>query len=95
MLKLTGLYESKDKNGNSVLTGKVGHLKFIIFKNNFKKSEKEPDFNLFIENTFTKEQKNESTNQKAGIDSQRGIQAAPTQEELEFPPFPTSDDIPF
>lgn len=50
MFKLTGLYESKDKNGNIILTSRIGHLKILIFKNLYKKNEKEPDYQIFIDN---------------------------------------------
>lgn len=41
MFNLCGLWKSK--NGKA-LTGRLGNLKILVLKNNFKKAEKQPDY---------------------------------------------------
>ena len=48
MIELTGLWERQDKNGNSVLSGYIGKAKLVIFKNTYKKTEKQPDYIAYI-----------------------------------------------
>jgi len=48
--KLTGMYESKTKNGDMYLSGKTQEgVKYFVFKNNDKKSDKHPDWTLSVE----------------------------------------------
>jgi hypothetical protein len=63
MLKAAGLYETKDKNGNMVLSGNLGQIRVMIFKNTYKKADNQPDYNLlFAENNKTKEKVDETQN---------------------------------
>jgi len=51
LIKLTGLWKSQDKNGNTLLTGKVnGFTSVMIMTNQFKKKEEEPDYYLYFKN---------------------------------------------
>jgi len=60
MVKITGLWESKDKNGNIVLSGGNNKIsRFMVLYNNFKKEDKEPDFYLYLaENAITEKKDN-------------------------------------
>lgn len=49
LIKITGLWESVDKNGNPVLSGNLGGARVTIFKNTFKEAgSNQPDYNLYI-----------------------------------------------
>jgi|TARA_R110000765_G_scaffold235441_1_gene338371 hypothetical protein len=49
LIKLSGLWVNKDKNGNEYFSGGFGYgAKILIMKNTFKEKENEPDYNLFI-----------------------------------------------
>lgn len=49
LIKVTGLWQSTDNNGNMVLSGGTGsELRFVVFKNTFKEKENEPDYNLYV-----------------------------------------------
>lgn len=48
LIKLTGLWEKTDKNGNPVFMGNLGSSRVVILHNNYKKEDKHPDYNLFI-----------------------------------------------
>jgi len=44
MIKLCGLWENKDKDGNAYFQGKLGYgTKVIIFRNTYQSGEKSPD----------------------------------------------------
>lgn len=47
MNRLGGLWQQKDKNGNTYFSGKFGDKKIKIFKNSYKKGEKDPDWILY------------------------------------------------
>lgn len=49
MINVTGLWSNKDKSGNTYLSGRIGGVKVLIFKNNKKTEDKHPDFNLMID----------------------------------------------
>jgi len=58
MLKLTGLWESKDKNGNLMLSGRLTYdTKAIVLKNNFKENDTDPDYFLYIDEYLRKEKR--------------------------------------
>ena len=49
LIKLSGLWANKDKNGNEYFSGGFGYgAKILIMKNKFKAKENDPDYNLFI-----------------------------------------------
>jgi uncharacterized protein (DUF736 family) len=47
-IRLTGLWEQTDEQGNKYLSAKVGVNYFTVRKNDFKKSNKEPEYYLYI-----------------------------------------------
>jgi hypothetical protein len=49
MVKLTGLWANKAKDGSTYYSGSLGAARVIILKNAFKREgSKDPDLNLFI-----------------------------------------------
>ncbi len=48
MIELTGLWEKKDKNGNTFFSGKIGRANVFIFKNTQKEKENQPDYRLMV-----------------------------------------------
>ena len=49
LLKVTGLWQSNDKNGNMVLSGNLnGNARIVIFANTHKEAENQPDFNMYV-----------------------------------------------
>lgn len=47
-IKIMSLWENKDKNGETYYSGKLGDAKILIFRNKYKKTDKEPAMNVFI-----------------------------------------------
>jgi hypothetical protein len=53
MIKITGLYKSISKKGETFLSGKtIDGVKYFVFKNN-KKKDNHPDYNLYMEDNDT------------------------------------------
>lgn len=49
LIKLTGLWKSKTKNGVSLLSGSLNAVtSLLIMPNTFKKSEKDPDYYVYV-----------------------------------------------
>lgn len=49
LIKLTGLWKSKTKTGVSMLSGSLNAVtSIVILPNTYKKSEKDPDFNIYL-----------------------------------------------
>jgi NADH:ubiquinone oxidoreductase subunit len=49
MIKLCGLWENKDKNGDVYFQGKLGYgARLVIFKNTYATGEKSPGWILYI-----------------------------------------------
>lgn len=49
MIKLTGLWKGKARDGNQFLSGNLTYTtKVLIFANKFKESENDPDYHLYI-----------------------------------------------
>ena len=95
MLSIMGLWENTDKRGNKYLSGNLGSIRVLIFKNTYKQSDREPDYRLNI----AKRQPQEgggyhpaNPQATAGESSQ----AAPAAPATPPPPAPEKeDDIPF
>ena len=47
-IRLTGLWQHTDEKGEKYMSAKVGANYFNVRKNSYKKSDKEPDFYLYI-----------------------------------------------
>jgi len=56
LLKVTGLWASKDKNGNPVLKGSLGSARVLILKNTYKEKENHPDYDLYLVKREKKEE---------------------------------------
>ena len=48
MIKITGLWKNEDRNGNTYFSGYLGSAKVLIFKNKYKETDKQPDYNMFV-----------------------------------------------
>ena len=49
IIKLTGLWKTKTKAGVSMLTGSLNAVtSLLVMPNTFKKSEKEPDYYVYV-----------------------------------------------
>jgi len=49
LIRLTGLWKSKDKNGNTYLSGNLtGITSLMVMPNTFKKKETEPDYIVYL-----------------------------------------------
>jgi len=58
MVKLTGLWKQKDKQGNTYLSGSLSPVsKIVVMPNTFKSGEKNPDYFLYVSPQDKKEGK--------------------------------------
>lgn len=48
MIQLAALWKKDSKNGRSYYTGKLGNGRLLLFKNDKKTEEKQPDLILYI-----------------------------------------------
>lgn len=48
MLQLGGLWVNESKSGVKYMTGYMGNLKLMIFRNNFKKEDNQPDYVMYL-----------------------------------------------
>ncbi len=49
LIKLGGLWEGKDKNGNKYFSGGLTYgTKLLVMSNSFKEKENEPDYIVYI-----------------------------------------------
>lgn len=60
MLQLTGLWINKTKEGDSYLSGNLGNVRILVFKNKNKpEGSKAPDFNIVIAENNKQKQVNQ------------------------------------
>lgn len=48
MIRLTGLWENKSQEGGTYLVGRMGSVRFLVFPNKWKRSERAPDHYLYL-----------------------------------------------
>lgn len=85
MIKLTGLWKSKTKDGKPMLSGKLGYnTKLIILPNNYKKKENDPDYNVFLAEYKREVQVDEQQN---SVPQQRDLIKQPEQTGYDGVPF--------
>lgn len=60
-IKVGALWEKTGKSGDTYFSGKFGDASLIVFKNKFKKSENQPDYIVYIQ-----ESKRENVRQDFG-----------------------------
>lgn len=80
MIKVTGLWIN-DSNGKKYMSGTMGTLKVLIFKNERKESDKHPDYTMYFAPNEKKEGQSFRDNSGQGHQSVQG-------------PPPFVDDIP-
>jgi hypothetical protein len=47
-VKLTGLWKNKTKDGKTYLSGTLGGARVMVFPNDFKRKETDPDYNVVL-----------------------------------------------
>jgi len=69
-IKIMSLWKNTTKDGDTFLSGNFGNgRKVMIFKNTFKKTERDPDFNVFVcEDEKTDNQVAKETSVQASFD---------------------------
>lgn len=65
MLQLGGLWVNESKNGNKYMTGYLGNLKLMVFRNNYKTDDKHPDYVMYL---AEKPRNNENSNEETQDD---------------------------
>lgn len=48
MLSVCGLWSNQTKDGREYMSGSIGNVKVLIFRNQNKKGERSPDWNLCL-----------------------------------------------
>ena len=67
-LRVMGLWEEKDQNGNMMLSGNItGRARAIITVNNFKKGDRDPDYYLSVAQTERPDQQGEEQPQEPQV----------------------------
>jgi hypothetical protein len=56
MIKLTGLWENTTKQGETYFRGNLGLGQVLIFKNKYKKTDKDPDYVMYLAEKDKKEE---------------------------------------
>ena len=46
--RLTGLWKNRDKAGKVYLSGSLGLARLLVLPNDFKRTEKDPDYNVLL-----------------------------------------------
>jgi hypothetical protein len=60
MIKLTGLWSGKTKDGSTYYSGYLGAAKILIFKNKYKRDDKDPDVIAYVARHVKKQNFNEN-----------------------------------
>ena len=69
MLKLTGLWANKAKDGSTYYSGSLGAAKLVIFKNGFKREgSKDPDLIVYLAPKPDKDEPKEKPASEPGDD---------------------------
>lgn len=51
LVKLGALWAGKkDRNGNPMMTGKIGDARVLVLKNTYKEQENQPDYIIYVTN---------------------------------------------
>lgn len=68
ILNVTGLWANKTKSGETYMSGNLGNVNVLIFKNKRKTTEKQPDYMLCFAPKQKKETPTESETPEANSD---------------------------
>jgi hypothetical protein len=81
MIKVTGLWANKDKNGNQYLSGNLTPtIKILIFKNSYKSTDKHPDYIM----SFAQNMKKDDAAPASDVNTESPFQE-PEQNEPDLP----------
>lgn len=67
MLQLGGLWVNESKSGVKYMTGYMGNLKLMIFRNNYKKEDNQPDYIMYLAEKPRPENPDENSENKDDI----------------------------
>lgn len=84
-INATGLWQNKTRNGDMYLSGNMGAVRVLIFKNTRKKHDKEPDYHMVLTENRPKDKDKDKDNTSSGAAA-----GAPAQ-----PARINEDNIPF
>lgn len=89
MVNIGGLWVNKSRAGEIYLSGYLNGARLVIFKNNFKEQDKQPDYVMYVTPNQQRQQSSASEFEQEAIedDAFSGEPPAPSD--------PTPDDIPF
>lgn len=86
MIKLTGLWKNKSKNGMEYLSGRLGNAKVMIFPVKNKKSDKSPDYELVLAEYEHKENNSNNELSSGQVAAQKSLEASqPTFSDADIP----------
>ena len=82
MIKVTGLWANKDKNGNQYLSGNLTPtVRILIFKNKFKDTNKHPDYVM----SFAQVAKKDDAAPASDVNTESPFPQEPEQNETDLP----------
>ena len=64
LVAIGALWKSKDKDGKTYLSGKMGDARLLVFENKFKEKDSQPDFRVYV--TAPRKREDEGTDQSGG-----------------------------
>lgn len=59
LVQIGALWKNENKDGETYLSGTFGAAKLLVFKNKWKKGEKDPDYKIFVGRRVRKEEGDE------------------------------------
>ena len=78
MIKESGLWKNTDKNGKPYLKGSRGLASIIVYPNDYKQGENDPDFYLYIaEKPKQQDQQTAQAPQQQGFAAQQPVPSPP------------------
>jgi len=63
LIKIGSLWINDSKEGK-ILTGRLGDAKLLLLKNKYKKTDKHPDYNIYVAKNEKREEKKETQEEK-------------------------------
>jgi len=92
LIPLAGLWAKYNDDGSlKVMSGPLGNARLVVFPNQYKKEDKHPDFNVYVQTNDYKKDKQERLPSKTQAERTATAQEGPPQGSNEI----NDDDIPF
>lgn len=67
LVKLSGIWVNKDKNGQVYMTGYLGNSRIVILRNSFKTEDKHPGYNMYVQNNVKQESEVDALDETEGL----------------------------